>query len=80
MKLKSKEKNNTLHKDNIYNNNALYYKFQGLPISGYKGHIPKIKLFFGISTPKIIKIIYDNGLYLKDNITEKEYNLIKKIQ
>ena len=64
------------HKKNNYNNNELYYKFPGLPILGYKGYIPQNKLFYGISKSKIIKIIYNNGLYLKDSFIEKENNII----
>ena len=63
-------------KKNNYNNNELYYKFPGLPILGYKGYIPQNKFFYGISKSKIIKIIYNNGLYLKDSFIEKENNII----
>ena len=63
------------NKKNNYNNNEIYYKFPGLPILGYKGYIPQNKLFYGISKSKIIKIVYNNGLYLKNSIIEKESNI-----
>ena len=61
------KENNTIKliKKPNYNNKEIYYKFPGLPIIGYKGYIPQMKFFNGISYSKIVKSIFDNGLYLK---------------
>ena len=78
-KLKLKvDKNEKIHKESIYNNNEIYYKFPGLPISGYSGYIPKKKFFYGISNDRIIKMLSNNGVYLNDYKKEEEYDLFKK--
>ena len=61
------KENNTIKliKKPNYNNKEIYYKFPGLPIIGYKGYIPQKKFFNGMSCSKIVKSIFDNGLYLK---------------
>ena len=84
LKLKvDKNKNKKIIKENIYDNKEIYYKFPGLPISGYQGHIPKKDYFSGISNSKIIKNVFDKGFYLSPYIKEKEYiidknNILKK--
>ena len=61
------------NKTDIFKTIEKYYKFPGLPINGYTGHIPLKKSIFGISHRKIIKIAADKGFYTK----EKECNLYR---
>ena len=63
-----------INKNKMYDNKEIYYKFPGLPICGYKGYIPQMKYFCGISNSKIINIVFKNGLYLKDLEIKSEIN------
>ena len=57
---------------NLYNKNLINYKFPGFPIAGYKGYVPQGNFFYGISDLKIIKQVFNNGLYLTHFNKEKE--------
>ena len=67
-----------LKEEKIYENNAIHYKFQGIPIIGYGGYIPKSHLFYGITESKMIKIITAEGFFCKDAISETQNNILKR--
>ena len=76
--LKSDNNKNIIINKDIYNNKEITYRFHGLPIYGYKGYIPQQKFFYSISNSKIMKIVYNNGLYLTNLEKEKNENILKR--